>query len=290
MSRNDIFRQAGWVLVLAGFLTGLTTLGVFTPAAFGAEGRWPFFAMDNGAGRGRWTPQEQAATLKELGYDGISYTYTNNLELKERMEAFRQAKLKIFALLFPARLDRPEGIDRDLVEAMRMLKGSDTILWLMYGCRYGQDDDTAVKLVRKVADLAAQSNLRVALYPRAGTYVATAKDALRIVQEADRDNAGVTLNLGAELLANNGNRLPEVVRTVGARLFVVTVNGADRPGGGGRYILPLVEGDFDVAGLLKTLHDSGYRGPIGLQGLRVPGDQKENLRRSMATWKEYQGN
>jgi sugar phosphate isomerase/epimerase len=91
-------------------------------------------------------------------------------------------------------------------------------------------------------------------------------------------------------MAKNGNRLPEVVRTVKSRLFVVTVNGADRPGGGGRFILPLGEGDFDVAGWLQTLRDAGYRGPVGLQCLGVPGDPKENLGRSMAAWKKYQGN
>jgi len=36
-----------------------------------------FFVFDNGVGRGKWTPEEQAKTLKELGYDGISYNYTN---------------------------------------------------------------------------------------------------------------------------------------------------------------------------------------------------------------------
>jgi hypothetical protein len=40
------------------------------------EPAFEFFVFDNGVGRGMWTPEEQAAILKQLGYDGISYNYT----------------------------------------------------------------------------------------------------------------------------------------------------------------------------------------------------------------------
>ena len=45
--------------------------GSATPQASVAN---PFFAFDNGTGYGRVSPEEQAAMLKELGYDGIGYT------------------------------------------------------------------------------------------------------------------------------------------------------------------------------------------------------------------------
>ena len=35
-----------------------------------------FFAFDNGVGRGKWPPAQQAKVLKELGYVGISYNET----------------------------------------------------------------------------------------------------------------------------------------------------------------------------------------------------------------------
>ncbi|MCU0785775.1 MAG: hypothetical protein MUF81_17375 [Verrucomicrobia bacterium] len=39
------------------------------------------FVFDNGVGRGQWTPEQQAATIKELGYAGISYNYTSPEDL-----------------------------------------------------------------------------------------------------------------------------------------------------------------------------------------------------------------
>ena len=40
-----------------------------------------FFVFDNGVGSGSWTPEQQAKTVKELGYDGISYNYTTPEDL-----------------------------------------------------------------------------------------------------------------------------------------------------------------------------------------------------------------
>jgi len=56
-------------------------------------------------------------------------------------------------------------------------------------------------------------------------------------------------------------------------------------------IQPLDRGDFDVRELLAELQRLGYRGPIGLQGYDVANhlgiEPAENLRRSMAAWRDY---
>ena len=76
------------------------------------------------------------------------------------------------------------------------------------------------------------------------------------------------------------------------RLTLVTLNGADRDGRDwGQLIQPLDRGDFDIPALLSELRRLGYRGPIGLQGYDVANkfhiEPSENLRRSMAAWREY---
>ncbi|MFP6597449.1 MAG: hypothetical protein VCC01_08330, partial [Candidatus Hydrogenedentota bacterium] len=38
------------------------------------------FVFDNGVGRGQWTPEQQARTLDQLGYAGIGYTGTEQLD------------------------------------------------------------------------------------------------------------------------------------------------------------------------------------------------------------------
>ena len=48
----------------------------------------------------------------------------------------------------------------------------------------------------------------------------------------------------------------------------------------------LGQGSFDVYTFMKTLHDLGFKGPVGLQCYAVKGDKYENLKQSMAAWKD----
>lgn len=70
-------------------------------------------------------------------------------------------------------------------------------------------------------------------------------------------------------------------------LEMVSINGAEHAGEWDRLIQPLDRGAFDVFGLLKKLHASGYKGPVGLQCYKVPGDREENLKRSMTAWRTF---
>jgi sugar phosphate isomerase/epimerase len=249
---------------------------------------WPFFVFDNGVGRGRSTPPEQAAMVKKAGYDGISYNYTDNRELQERMTAFCEAGLPIYAICVPTYLDKPALYDPNLKESVRLLRGSNTILWLLIReGKYGEEDEKVVKLVKEIADMADEAGLRVALYPHAPDYIKTTADALRIVKLADRKNVGVTMNLCHELLAGKGNQIPETIRAAAPHLFLVSINGADKSGIRKRAILPLGEGDFDVLEVLRTLKEIDFSGPIGLQSYKIPGDEEDHLKRSMITWKKY---
>ena len=39
-----------------------------------------------------------------------------------------------------------------------------------------------------------------------------------------------------------------------------------------------------MTGLVRTLRELGYQGPIGLQCFGITGDTREHLARSMAAW------
>jgi len=73
------------------------------------------------------------------------------------------------------------------------------------------------------------------------------------------------------------------------RLWAVSINGADsrddKPGWD-HYIQPLDKGSFNVAALLATLKELGYKGPIGLQCYGIGGDAREHLARSMIAWRK----
>ena len=268
-----------------------------TAATAGGDGPRPvnaFFAMDNGVGRGTWTAQQQAQTVKELGYDGIGYNYTTPQAAAQWQRELHQRGLKLFSLYVYAFPDKPDAqrYPPGLRQTIEQLKGSETIIWMTL--RETKDrkktgyDDACVKIVNEVADWAKPSGLKVAIYPHMGFYVATAEEALRIVKRVDRPDVGVTLNLCHELMQNNADRLPQIARQAAQQLFLVTINGADAGGKPRGYIQPLGQGRYDVCGFLKMLKEIGYQGPIGLQCYAVKGDVRQNLEKSMAVWRKYQ--
>jgi sugar phosphate isomerase/epimerase len=226
--------------------------------------------------------------LKELGYAGVGLS---GLNVAEAVKQYEQAGLKVFNTYVGCRLDQTPAYDPQFKKAVEELKGTDVVLWLtVLGGKYGQEDEKAVAVLREIADLAATSDLRVALYPHTGFYVATTADALRLTKKVDRQNLGATINLCHELMTDQGPKLDETIRKVAPYLFVVSINGADvkQPGySWDRLIQPLGRGDFDVCGFLGKLQAAGYRGPIGLQCYAVKGDKLENLRQSIKAWKEY---
>lgn len=243
-----------------------------------------FFAFDNGVGRGEWSPNRQASVLKDLGYAGIGYTGTG--DISNRLAAFRAADLKLVSLYLHGFLDKPVRYEPGLTNAIRLLRGTDAIIWLTIREIKGEHEAEAAQLVREVADLAAAGGLRVAIYPHKGFYVATTDDALRILPLVNRTNVGVSINLCHELMSGNADRLPEIIRACGPKLFLVSINGAERGTNVEQTIKVLGEGSFDVGGLLNQLNAAGYRGPIGLQCFNLKVKPEDNLRRSMAAWQE----
>jgi sugar phosphate isomerase/epimerase len=251
-----------------------------------------FFVFDNGVGRGKWTPEQQATTLKSLGYDGISYNYTNNKDLADWLKVCKAHDLKIYGLYVSTSPDNPQHYDPQFKAAIKMLKGSDTIIWmtLQKPTSKGDHDAEAVKIVREIAGLAAEQGLRVAIYPHFGFCVATAADGLRIAKLSNLPNVGATLNLCHEFLTGNGGRLDETIKAVASYCTLVSINGLEVAGKTmDKLILRLDQGDFDLAGYLKKLRDAGYHGPIGLQCYNVKGDVLENLKADIAAWRRIDG-
>ena len=252
---------------------------------------WPFFAFDNGVGRGVWSPSVQAETVKKLGYDGIHYNYTNPKDFAAKNSACRATGVPIHAVYIYTFVNKPgKAYDPGIKQMIGMLKGSDTIIWMTLrdGVR-GKQDAEAAGVVREIATLAAESGLKVSLYPHAGFYVATAEDAVRIAKVVDLPNVGVTVNLCHELFAGNSERLAEVVKTASPYLNLVSINGASpTPGKGPKAwdTLPLGSGTFDTDAFLRLIRDSGYRGPIGHQFYAVAGEDTQKLTLAIESWKK----
>jgi sugar phosphate isomerase/epimerase len=266
----------------------LTACLIWAWPATARAAKWEFFVFDNGVGRGTWSPEQQAETLKELGYDGISYNYTTAQDLKKWIEVFDQSGLKIYGVYVHTFPDRPQPIDPGFREAIKLLKGTGTVIWMTFRetKQKGDYDDACVRIAREMGDLAQAAGVRVAIYPHAGFYVATAADSLRIAGKAAHAQVGASYNLCHEFMTGNGDKAVATLRQVAPKSTLVSINGVDAARK--NYIATLDTGDFDITGFLRELQQTGYRGPVGLQCYNIKGDIKENLRRSMDAWRKAQ--
>ena len=249
----------------------------------------PFFIFDNGTGRDDKVPLEQQADMvKRAGFDGIGFT--GSARIPEFLAILDARGLKMFSTYIAAHVDHdPPDFDPGLPEAIRQLKGRDTVIWLNVQGK-ASSDEPAVAVVRKIADLAAESGLKVVLYPHVTFYVERIQDALRIREKVNRPNVRVSFNMAHFLAIGDEAKLDQVLKEAMPYLELVSINGADHEGdwrGGdwSRLIQTLDRGSFDVRGLVEKLRRLGYKGPIGLQCYKVPGDIEENMKRSMAAWK-----
>lgn len=252
-----------------------------------------FFAFDNGVGRNVWTPDQQAKTLQETGFGGISYNYTNPTDLAGKLKAMDAAGLKVYAIYVTTVIGVAQPVPPDLEEAMKVLQGRNTVIWMnvnksadpnIQNAPSGSLDEQAVKIVHTVSAMAKKYGLSVALYGHKGHYLETAEDGLRISEKAGCDNVGVSFNLCHELWYGNGERLEEIIRKSAPKLTMVSINGADAKNV--MQVLLLGQGSVDVGRVLRLLEENGYKGPVGLQCYGLTGDIKENLQASNLAWKK----
>ena len=100
---------------------GVTVLSA--TAAFAAEkAPFPFFAycIDTHDSKHRTLP-EQAAMIKELGYDGVGHLWLDNV--KERLDTLDAAGLKLFQITIRVNIaPDKEPYDKKLKEILPLLK------------------------------------------------------------------------------------------------------------------------------------------------------------------------
>jgi len=253
----------------------------------------PFFAfcMDTHDSQKRGL-EEQAALLKELGYDGAGHLWLDNLS--ERLKTLDAVGLKLFQVYLSVNIAADkDAYDPRLKNMLPQLKGRGTMLALLMDGLPPSDpkgDPKAVELVREIADLAQSSGVRVALYPHSNAWLERVEDALRIAKTVDRPNVGVMFNLCHWLKVDKEENLKPLLTAAKPMLYAVSIHGADSaaavPAGSGNWIQPLDSGAFDIYNLLKLLRDLGYAGPIGLQCYGIPGDARDHLTRSIAAWRK----
>lgn len=251
----------------------------------------PFYPLHNGVEDDKHpTPESRAQMLKELGYAGMSASGVEGIP--ELLAALDRHSLKLFTIYVGANLDpdKPK-YDPRLLDVIKLLKGRETMIWLyIQSTKFKpssvEGDPQGVEIVRELADAAKESGLKVALYPHVWFWIERVEDAVRVARKAERDNVGVTFNLCHWLKVDSVDTLDARLKLAAPYLYQVTINGADPKGDWDKLIQPLGCGSYDVCGVMTKLKRLGYTGPVGLQCYNVKGDKYENLKRSMAAWRE----
>ena len=214
-------------------------------------------------------PEERAAMLERLKFTKFAYDYRAEHipTFDAEMQALKRHHVQLFAWWFPTVMN---------AEAQKILDvlGRHQIraqLWVMGG---GGPTKTAEEQQRRVAaeanriktiaDAAGKIGCSVALYNH-GAWFGEPENQIAIIEKLR--TSGVT-NVGIVYNLHHGHahldRFPALWQKMKPYLVTLNINGMVRDGEtSGRKILPLAQGDLDLS-LLKTIRDSGWRGPIGI--------------------------
>lgn len=272
------------------------TPGWFALAESGRRPDYPFFpfCIDwHDAKKRSFT--EQAALLKELGYDGVGHIWLDGVS--ERLKSLDDAGLRLYQITMNVEVGEGKPpYDTKLKEVLALIKGRGVQFDLLLNGQKPSDasvDPHAVAILREMSDLAKDSGAQLLLYPHQGSWVERIEDSIRVADKVDRPNVGVMFNLCHWLRVDKQRDYRPLLKQALPRLWAISLNGADvldeKPGWD-RYIQPLDKGSFDVGALLKTLKELGYKGPIGLQCFGIGGDARDHLEHSMAAWKKLRKN
>jgi len=267
-----------------------TLIVLFAGNSFSAQPFFPFCIDWHDAKKRNFT--EQAAMLKEFGYDGVGHIWLDKVE--ERIKSLDDAGLKLYQITMTVNIatNKPAYDQQRFKEVLALVKGRNVqFLLIMNGAKPSDTsaDERAVAIIREMSDLARESGSQLLLYPHTKNWIERIEDAMRVAEKVDRPNVGAMFNLCHWLRVCEDRDYKTRLQRAMPRLFAVSINGADerddKPGWT-HYIQPLDSGNFDMATFLKTLNELGYKGPIGLQCFGIGGDAREHLARSMAAWRK----
>jgi sugar phosphate isomerase/epimerase len=231
------------------------------------------------------SPEQQAGFAREYGFEGTVFDHAK--QIPERLRALDEAHLQLFFLWLTVDISNGEiKYEPGMEAAIEALQGRGTVVWVAVQGEGAGAEERTMHAVDRISDLASRSNLRVALYPHYGFYLARFSDVVRVAERGGRSNVGVTFNLCHELRSGFDPQFPQLLDKAMPRLYGVTINGADRQGRDwSTLIQPLGRGDYDVTELVRTIARAGYRGPFGIQCYGLKGDPEVYLKQSMAAWR-----
>ncbi len=277
------------VAVLGGIAVGVTLSSGAEPAPK-AQKLFAFCVELGVPGPRHYSFAEQAKLLRQLGYDGVGMPIDGNFA--ENLRALDKAGLPLLNIWTGVDV-RPgaAAYGPNVAEAIRKLKGRPVVVnTLLHGLKPGdpQGLPAAIKALRTLGDLAAESGLRIAVYHHTHDWTERLEFAIEVVRKVNHPQVGYQFNLCHWLMVEGQRDYRPLLRQNPDKLFGVSISGATvgaKTWNNG-LIRPLDEGNFDFRPLLATLDEIGYREPVGQQCFGVHGDPRDYLARSVKVWRE----
>jgi len=252
------------------------------------------FAMTNWFYHYKWSePAAQIAILAETGYDGVMLSLKDDRRRWKMLPAYLAAmkKHKVRLAAIHGRFYIEDGTYPQVIkDNLPLLKGTKVVLVPSVGSRKKRKRDDpkavamAVKILREMSDDARKYALGgVAPYMHIGNWIETIDDNLRIAKAVNRRNVGVMFHLHHwQAVGNRGqDKLRADLIKAKPYLMIVVIQGTDKDKATHKI---LGEGSFDMVPLVRTLHEMGYRGPLGTMGYTQRGDIPGKLKRAYQAW------
>ena len=214
-------------------------------------------------------PEERAAMLERLKLTQFAYDYRAEHipTFDTEMEALQRHHIQLLAWWFPTTMNDEARKILDVLQRHRIRAQ----LWVMGGgAPTKTPEEQAARVasesnrIRSIAEAAQKIGGSVALYNH-GSWFGEPENQIAILEKL---RAGGVTNVGIVYNLHHGHehldRFPALLQKMKPHLVALNINGMVRDGEtSGRKILPLGQGDLDLA-LLRTIRDSGWRGPIGI--------------------------
>jgi len=280
------------------FLSALSAAATFQPRPVEAAGPAPkvyAYCVEMGVPGLKPHPvAELAKLLREVGFDGGGYAVLTGPRLDETLRASDEAGLKVYLLQTSIALaaDGPARYDPEVPAAIRKLKGRPvTVVVTINGLKPGDPAgmEPAVSALRQLGDAAAEAGVQISCYNHVNCWNESVPLNVELVKRVNHPQVGFNFNV-CHWLKVEGNKDYRPLLVANAdKLFCVTICGAQigAESWTNGLIQPLDKGDFDNRALLATLREIGYKGPVGIMCYGIPGDPREYLARSLATWKTW---
>jgi sugar phosphate isomerase/epimerase len=239
--------------------------------------------------------EAQVALVEKVGYDGLMVgTWEDRapwpkLRSYAKLAAVRAGTVRIMAILANLEVAKP-ATDRELAELAEVSAELRAPLWVYVHGGRRESAPIAVDMLRRLADACQAKGGSLVLYPHEGCVYADLEESVALLGALDRPGVTTSFHLCHELKAGNIARFDGLIRTHAPRISLVSLNGADsrryaQPGWDGA-ILPLDQGDIDVAPILRSLRAAGYAGPVLIHTFGLQSPPEEHLRGSLRRWRQ----